>query len=178
MKDNKVGVEIHSIAKQLWGINRSITGDGVRKTLSILGGHVKDLVVFEVPSGTQAFDWVVPKEWSIASGYILTPDGRKICDFNENNLYVVGYSIPVDDSISLAELDKHLYSLLDQPDAIPYVTSYYSERWGFCISHKQRILLEEGVYKVKIDSSLFDGHLTYVEIKTSLSVLPFIINSP
>jgi len=159
-----IGVKIHNLAKQLWGINRSITGDGVRKTLSILDGHVKDLVVFEVASGTQVFDWVVPKEWSIVSGYILTPSGRKICDFNENNLHVVGYSTPVDDSISLEELNKHLYSLPDQTDAIPYVTSYYAERWGFCLSHKQRMLLEEGTYKVKIDSCLFDGHLTYGEL--------------
>ena len=155
---------MHKLAEELFPINRSITGDGVRKTLSILNEYVKDLVVFEVPSGTKVLDWVVPKEWSIVSGHILTPSGRKICDFNENNLHVVGYSIPVDESISLAELDKHLYSLPDQPDAIPYVTSYYVERWGFCISHKQRILLEEGAYKVKIDSCLFDGHLTYGEL--------------
>jgi aminopeptidase-like protein len=155
---------MYRLAEELFPINRSITGDGVRKTLSILNEHVKNLVVFEVPSGTQVLDWVVPKEWSIVSGYILTPSGRKICDFNENNLHVVGYSIPVDDYISLAELEKHLYSLPDQPDAIPYVTSYYAERWGFCISHKQRMLLEEGIYKVKIDSSLFDGYLTYGEL--------------
>ncbi len=159
-----IGVKIHNLATQLGGINRSITGDGVRKTLSILDGHVKDLVVFEVASGTQVLDWVVPKEWSIVSGYILTPSGRKICDFNENNLHVVGYSTPVDDSISLEELNKHLYSLSDQTDSIPYVTSYYEERWGFCLSHKQRMLLEEGTYKVKIDSCLFDGHLTYGEL--------------
>lgn len=155
---------MYRLAEELFPINRSITGDGVRKTLSILNEHVKNLDVFEVPSGTQVLDWVVPKEWSIVSGYILTPSGRKICDFNENNLHVVGYSIPVDDSVSLAELEKHLYSLPDQPDAIPYVTSYYAERWGFCISHKQRMLLEEGIYKVKIDSSLFDGSLTYGEL--------------
>ena len=159
-----IGSEMHRLAEKLFPINRSITGDGVRKTLSILNEYVKDLVVFEVPSGTQVFDWVVPKEWSIVSGYILSPSGRKICDFNENNLHIVGYSTPVDDSISLLELDKHLYSLPDQPDAIPYVTSYYEERWGFCMSHKQRELLEEGTYKVKIDSSLFDGHLTYGEL--------------
>ena len=81
---SNLGVEIHNLAKQLWGINRSITGDGVRKTLSILGEFVKDLVVFEVPSGTQVLDWVVPREWSIVSGYIITPSGRKICDFNED----------------------------------------------------------------------------------------------
>ena len=155
---------MYRLAEELFPINRSITGDGVRKTLSILNEHVKNLDVFEVPSGTQVLDWVVPKEWSIVSGYILTPSGRKICDFNENNLHVVGYSIPVDDSVSLAELEKHLYSLPDQPDAIPYVTSYYAKRWGFCISHKQRMLLEEGIYKVKIDSSLFDGYLTYGEL--------------
>jgi aminopeptidase-like protein len=159
-----IGHKMHKLAKKLFPINRSLTGEGVRKTLSIINEYVKDLVIFEVPSGTQVFDWTIPKEWSIENGYILTPSGKKICDLNENNLHIVGYSIPVNDSISLAELDKHLYSLPDQPDAIPYVTSYYSERWGFCISNKQRILLEEGIYKVKIDSRLFDGHLTYGEL--------------
>ncbi|MDC3262057.1 DUF4910 domain-containing protein [Candidatus Pseudothioglobus singularis] len=159
-----IGIKIHNLAKRLWGINRSITGNGVRKTLSILNEHIKDLVVIEVESGTQAFDWIVPKEWSIVGGYILTPSGRKICNFDENNLHILGYSTPVDNSISLEELNKHLYSLPDQPDAIPYVTSYYVERWGFCLPHKQRELLEEGTYKVKIDSCLFDGNLTYGEL--------------
>jgi aminopeptidase-like protein len=159
-----IGIKIHNLAKRLWGINRSITGNGVRKTLSILNEHIKDLVVIEVESGTQAFDWIVPKEWSIVGGYILTPSGRKICNFDENNLHILGYSTPVDNSISLEELNKHLYSLPDQPDAIPYVTSYYEERWGFCLPHKQRELLEEGTYKVKIDSCLFDGNLTYGEL--------------
>ena len=159
-----IGNKMHGLAEKLFPINRSLTGNGVRETLSILNEYIKDLVLFEVPSGTQALDWVVPKEWSIVSGHILTPSGRKICDFNENNLHIVGYSTPVDDSISLVELDKHLYSLPDQPDAIPYVTSYYAERWGFCLPHKQRMLLEEGTYKVEIDSCLFDGHLTYGEL--------------
>ena len=159
-----IGNKMHGLAEKLFPINRSITGNGVRETLSILNEYIKDLVLFEVPSGTQALDWVVPKEWSIVSGHILTPSGRKICDFNENNLHIVGYSTPVDDSISLVELDKHLNSLPDQPDAIPYVTSYYAERWGFCLTHKQRMLLEEGTYKVEIDSCLFDGHLTYGEL--------------
>ena len=159
-----IGNKMHGLAEKLFPISRSLTGNGVRETLSILNEYIKDLVLFEVPSGTQALDWVVPKEWSIVSGHILTPSGRKICDFNENNLHIVGYSIPVDDSISLVELDKHLYSLPDQPDAIPYVTSYYAERWGFCLPHKQRMLLEEGTYKVEIDSCLFDGHLTYGEL--------------
>jgi len=155
---------MHKLAEKLFPLNRSITGDGVRKTLSLLGENIKDLVIFEVPSGTKVFDWVVPKEWSILSGYILTPGGKKICDFNQNNLHVIGYSAPVNDSISLEDLDKHLYSLSDQPNAIPYVTSYYAERWGFCITHKERALLEEGVYKVKVDSCLFDGNLTYGEL--------------
>ena len=159
-----IGNKMHGLAEKLFPISRSLTGNGVRETLSILNEYIKDLVLFEVPSGTQVLDWVVPKEWSIVSGHILTPSGRKICDFNENNLHIVGYSIPVDDSISLVELDKHLYSLPDQPDAIPYVTSYYAERWGFCLPHKQRMLLEEGTYKVEIDSCLFDGHLTYGEL--------------
>ncbi|MDA9319335.1 DUF4910 domain-containing protein [Candidatus Thioglobus sp.] len=159
-----IGHEMHELAKKLYPLNRSLTGDGVRQTLSIINKHLKDIVIFEVPTGSKVFDWVVPKEWRIKNAYILTPGGNKICNFKENNLHVLGYSSPVDKSISLADLNKHLYSLPEQPNAIPYVTSYYSERWGFCISHEQRILLEEGLYKIKIDSVLFNGSLTYGEL--------------
>jgi len=159
-----LGMEIHNLAKKLWPINRSITGKGVRDTLGVIKSEIPDLQVFEVPSGTRVFDWQVPKEWSIKDAYIVTPSGEKICKFKENNLHVVGYSIPVHKKINFAELQNNLHSLPDQPEAIPYVTSYYEERWGFCISHNERQKLKEGEYEVYIDSELFDGSLTYAEI--------------
>jgi aminopeptidase-like protein len=160
-----IGGEIHALARRLWPINRSITGDGVRETLSILKSlHLADLTIHEVPTGTPVLDWTVPKEWRIRAAYIVTPTGQKICDFAENNLHVVGYSVPVDRTMTRTELDEHLHSLPEQPEAIPYVTSYYRERWGFCLSHRQRSQLEEGTYRVFIDSELFDGSLTYGEL--------------
>ena len=160
-----IGHEIHRLAQALWPLNRSITGDGVRETLRVIQRlHLPELTIHEVPTGTRAFDWVVPREWKIRAAYIVTPDGRRICDFAENNLHVVGYSIPVDRTLSLEELNAHLHSLPDRPDAIPFVTSYYQERWGFCLTHHQRLQLQEGTYRVVIDSELFDGALTYGEV--------------
>jgi aminopeptidase-like protein len=156
--------DIYALAEKLWPINRSITGDGVRETLSIIKNELPDLNTFEVPSGTQVFDWVIPKEWRIRDAYIITPSGKKICKFKENNLHLVSYSVPVQKKINLMELQGFLYSLPDQPNAIPYITSYYTERWGFCLTHKERENLEEGDYEVFIDSELFDGSLTYGEI--------------
>jgi aminopeptidase-like protein len=158
-----IGEEIHRLAQVLWPLNRSITGDGVRETLRIIQQHLPELTIHEVPSGTSAFDWVVPREWRIRSAYIATPDGRRICDLAENNLHVVGYSVPIDQAMPLGELNEHLHSLPDRPDAIPFVTSYYQERWGFCLTHRQRTELREGTYRVVIDSELFDGSLTYAE---------------
>ena len=137
----KVGKESYQLCKDLFPICRSITGNGVRKTLEIIRKYLPDLKTFEVPTGTKAYDWTVPKEWNITDAYIIGPDGNKIVDFKESNLHVVGYSVPVDKTIPLVELQKHLYSIPEQPDAIPYVTSYYQERWGFCISEKQRAKL-------------------------------------
>jgi aminopeptidase-like protein len=160
-----IGDEIHQLARTLWPINRSITGDGVRKTLSIIKRlHLPDLTIHEVPTGTPVFDWVVPKEWRIRAAYIVTPRGERICDFAENNLHVVGYSTAVDCVVPLEELDRHLHSLPDRPTAIPFVTSYYQERWGFSLSHEQRSRLEPGPYRVLIDAELFDGSLTYGEL--------------
>lgn len=152
------------MAQQLWSINRSLTGDGVRETLSILGSKLPELVIQDVPTGSKAFDWTVPKEWKVTEAYILTPDGRKICDFSKNNLSLVGYSIPFEGFVSLEELQTHLHSLESQPDAIPYVTSYYKETWGFCLSQNERDLLEPGAYKVVIKSKLFEGTLNYGEL--------------
>lgn len=158
------GVMIHALASKLWPLNRSLTGDGVRSTLSIIKEEIPDLNVFEVPSGTQVFDWTVPKEWRVNDAYIISPSGKKICDFRKNNLHLVGYSIPVRVKISLNELQNHLYSLPKQPEAIPYITSYYQERWGFCISHNERLNLEDGEYEVCVDTNLFNGNLTYGEV--------------
>ena len=159
-----VGEEIHAFARHLWPINRSLTGDGVRQTLREIATHLPELVVHSVSTGTTAFDWQVPKEWNVKQAYILTPNGRKICDFDTNNLHLVGYSAPFRGALSLDELQKHLYSLPDQPEAVPYITSYYSERWGFCISETERQTLEDGIYEVVVDTQLFDGELNFGEL--------------
>ncbi len=147
---------------RLWPICRSLTGDGVRESLAILGEEM-DLKTSAIKSGEQVFDWTVPKEWRIRDAYIVCPDGRKIAQFKENNLHVLNYSTPVDRMVSLEELKDHLYSLPSMPKAIPYVTSYYKEKWGFCISHEELERLGEGDYRVFIDSELFDGELNYAE---------------
>ncbi|MDA8612572.1 DUF4910 domain-containing protein [Candidatus Pelagibacter bacterium] len=159
-----IGNQIHELARDLWPINRSITGDGVRKTFKIISKILPKLKVYSVPSHTKVFDWTVPKEWVVKNAYIVTPKGKKICDFSKNNLHLVGYSIPFKGNISLNELKKHLYTLPDQPNAIPYVTSYYKERWGFCLTHEQFETLEDGIYKIVVDSALFDGELNYGEL--------------
>ena len=152
-------------AVDLFPINRSITGNGVRQTLNYIKDIVPEMNIIEVPSGTKCFDWTVPKEWNCDDGYIIDPDGNKICDFKNNNLHVVGYSTPIDKEIEYEELIEHLYHIEDQPTAIPYITSYYSERWGFCLSFNEFKKLKKGTYKVKINSELKDGNLTYGEIK-------------
>ncbi|WP_027416157.1 DUF4910 domain-containing protein [Aneurinibacillus terranovensis] len=153
----------YELLKRLFPICRSITGDGVRKTLKIIQEMIP-LQIHEVRTGTKVFDWEVPKEWNIRDAYILDENGNKVVDFQKNNLHVVGYSIPINKEVDLAELNQHLYSLENQPDAIPYITSYYKEHWGFCISHNQRKQLKEGKYRVYIDSELKDGFLTYGEL--------------
>jgi len=162
--DNEVnlGLQMHQLMARLFPICRSITGDGVRETLRIISDIIP-LTIQEVPTGTAAFDWAVPKEWNIRDAYIADENGNKIVDFRKNNLHVVGYSVPVDKWITLPELQEHLYSLPEQPNAIPYVTSYYKERWGFCISHDERAKLKDGKYHVYINSTLEEGSLTYGE---------------
>ena len=159
-----IGDEIYKFAKGLWPFNRSITGDGLRDTLTRISKHLPALKIKSVLSGTKVFDWTVPKEWKIKEAYIITPKGKKICDFSQNNLHLVGYSIPFKGEVSFDELKRHLYTLPDQPNAIPYVTSYYEQRWGFCLSQEQLDSLENGTYKVVIESSLFDGELNYGEL--------------
>ena len=157
------GPEMHALMADLFPICRSITGDGVRESLRVIQRRIPFTIV-EVPSGTTAFDWIIPKEWNITDAYVLDESGKKIVDFQKSNLHVVGYSVPVNKTVSFSELQAHLYSLEDQPNAIPYVTSYYEERWGFCIPHNLRQTLKEGSYKVVIDSELKYGHLTYAEL--------------
>ena len=159
-----VGQRMHDLARRLWPLNRSITGEGTRETLRVLQEICPAMVLHDVPSGTAAFDWIVPDAWNVRAAYIIAPDGARICDFAENNLHLLGYSIPIDEEMDLAALQGHLYSLPDQPDAIPYVTSYYARRWGFCLSQRARDALAPGSYRVVIDATLAPGALTYGEI--------------
>ena len=159
-----IGKNIYKFAQELWPINRSITGKGTKETLKLIKQHLPQLKINSVPSGTNVFDWIIPKEWDVKEAYVITPSGEKICDFSKNNLHLVGYSIPFEGEISFDELKKHLYTLPDQPNAIPYITSYYEERWGFCLSQEQFDTLENGSYKVIIKSTLFDGELNYGEL--------------
>jgi aminopeptidase-like protein len=157
-----IGRELYDLLVELYPICRSITGAGQRETLKILRRHI-DLTVHEVRSGTQVFDWTVPREWNIRDAYIKDASGRKIVDFAHSNLHVVSYSVPVHRRLSLAALKPHLFTLPERPEWIPYRTFYYREDWGFCLSHRQFLQLKEGEYEVHIDSSLEDGALTYGE---------------
>ncbi|MDO6718390.1 DUF4910 domain-containing protein [Psychrosphaera sp. 1_MG-2023] len=159
-----LGQKIYKWCQDLFPICRSITGPGTRQTLTYLQDLLPGLTIHAVPSGTQVFDWTVPDEWQIKDAYILGPDGQKVVDFKDNNLHVVGYSIPTNETLTLEQLQPHLYSLPEQPDAIPYVTSYYSKRWGFCLAHNQRELLAPGHYQVVVDSELGPGVLNYGEL--------------
>ena len=158
------GLEIYGFAKELWPINRSITGEGVRTTLDMVKQYLPDLEIKSIPSGTEVFDWTVPNEWKVNDAYIVTPNGEQICKFTDSNLHLLGYSIPFKGRMSLAQLKDHLYTLPDQPNAIPYITSYYKERWGFCLTHEHLESLVEGEYEVYIDSELFPGELNYGEL--------------
>ncbi|MEY8213820.1 MAG: DUF4910 domain-containing protein [Colwellia sp.] len=159
-----VGLNMHNLCRELFPINRSITGNGVRETLSILKRNLPNLKIHEVNSGTAVFDWTVPEEWNVTEAYIENEQSERIIDFSVNNLHLVGYSTAVDKYLTLDELNGNLYSLPDQPDAIPYITSYYSKRWGFCLTHNQRQKLKDGTYHVVIKSELKPGVLNYGEL--------------
>lgn len=163
----EIGLRMYEFVSSIFPICRSITGKGVRETLSALEKYVGrdiELRIYNVPTGTKVFDWDVPKEWSIREAYIEDENGNKIIDMKQNNLHVMGYSAPVDRIVDLEELKQYIYTQPEQPEVIPYVTSYYKERFGFCMSEKQKQSLKEGNYHIYIDSELFNGNLTYGEI--------------
>ncbi len=158
----ELGGQLHSFASRLYPICRSITGNGIRQTLNLIGERIP-LKLFEVPTGTAVFDWTVPKEWNIRDAYIKDSRGVRVVDFQRHNLHVVNYSVPVSATFQLRELRPYLHTITEYPDWIPYRTSYYKEAWGFCLSHRDMLALEDGEYEICIDSSLEDGSLTYGE---------------
>ena len=139
----KIGADMHRLMTEMYPICRSITGNGLRQSLRIIQKHIP-LELHEVPTGTQVFDWTVPKEWNIRDAYVKDPRGKKVIDFKLSSLHVVNYSTPVHKKMPLRELREHLHSIQDHPDWIPYRTSYYRENWGFCLSHRMLENLEEG----------------------------------
>jgi len=161
---NTKSSEIEKYFDRLWPICRSITGDGLRESFEILK-EIIPLELHEVESGKEVLDWTVPDEWNIRDAYIITPAGEKIADFKTNNLHVVNYSTPVDREITFEELEPHLHYKKELPNAVPYITTYYKKRWGFCIDYNTfRYLPREGTYRVKIDSSLKSGSLTFGDL--------------
>ena len=162
LSDLQVGEEMHRFIEELFPICRSITGDGVRETLQKVKRHVP-LEIHEIPTGTQVFDWNIPKEWNIKDAYIKNSKGYRVVDFRQSNLHVISYSVPVKAKMSFEELKGHIHTLPDHPDWIPYRTSYYKEQWGFCLSQNQLSSMTDEEYEVCIDSTLKSGHLTYGE---------------
>ena len=161
-RNSKVEKELFSLMQELFPICRSITGNGVRKTLRILKEEI-DLKIINVPSGTKVFDWKIPNEWNIKDAYVKNSKGERIIDFKKSNLHVLNYSMPIKKTISKKELKKHLHSLPEKPNSIPYVTSYYKRNWGFCVAHNSLKSFNDDHYDVHIDSTLQPGSLTYGE---------------
>ena len=159
---DKLGVEMYQMVSDLYPVCRSITGEGVRETLQFLK-KIVPLEINKIPSGTKVFDWSIPKEWNIRDAYVKDSKGNRIIDFRESNLHVLNYSVPVQKKVSLQELKKHLFTIPEHPEWIPYRTSYYHENWGFCLRHKDFVKLKEDNYEICIDSTLQNGHLTFGE---------------
>jgi len=160
---NSLAKEIYSWTEDLFPICRSLTGEGVRQTLRYIENLLPGLNIREIASGTKVFDWEIPKEWNVKEAFVEDEDGRRIVCFEQNNLHLLGYSTPVDQWVTLSELEEHLYSIENQPDVIPYRTSYYAPNWGFCISQRQRNSLKAKKYRVVINTSLTNGVLNYGE---------------
>jgi aminopeptidase-like protein len=154
---------MHRWATDLFPIHRSLTGAGVRQTLAYLQDLLPGLRVESVASGTRAFDWTVPDEWTVRAASITHESGERVADIADHTLHLMGYSVPVDATLPLEALQEHLHSLPEQPDAIPYVTSYYERRWGFCMAHRKRAQLKPGLYRVRIDTDLSPGVMNYGE---------------
>ncbi len=158
----EIGREMHAFIRQMFPLCRSITGAGFRETLSMVNPYIP-LEIHEIPTGTPVFDWTVPKEWNIRDAYVKDSKGERVIDFRKSNLHVVSYSVPVKTTLPLSDLKKHLFTLPENPDWIPYRTSYYQETWGFCLSHHALLKMKDDLYEICIDSSLEPGHLTYGE---------------
>lgn len=158
------GLYLHDLATRLFPIHRSLTGNGVRETLAIIGEHLPGLQIHEVASGTEVLDWTVPDEWNVTSAYLEDSSGKRIIDIADSNVHLVSYSVPVDVRLPLAELQEHLHSDPEHRDAIPYVTSYYYRTWGFCLTAEQREQLVDGEYHAVIEGTLEPGSLTYGEL--------------
>lgn len=156
------GAEMIELMRELYPIPRSLTGDGVRRTLARLSQEVP-LEITEVPTGTRVFDWTVPKEWNVDEAWIADPDGNRVVDFADSSLHLLGYSVPVRERMSLAELKERVFTHPDNPSWIPYRTSYYNENWGFCLSQRRLDSLPDGEYEVHVGTRLEDGHVTYGE---------------
>jgi aminopeptidase-like protein len=162
--DSNAGVGMHALMAELFPICRSLTGPGLRQTLARLA-EIVPYTLNEISSGTQCFDWTVPPEWSIRDAWVENSAGERVIDFRVNNLHVVGYSEPVDQILPLSELRKHLHTLPELPNAIPYVTSYYSRYWGFCLSQENLDRLVDGEYRAVVDATLDgNGSMTYADL--------------
>lgn len=158
-----IGADLHSLMRELFPIPRSLTGDGVRSTLAVIGRDLP-LDIVELPTGTRVFDWTLPREWNVRAAWVEGPDGRRIIDVADSPLHLLGYSVPVDTVVDREELLEHIYTDPRDPHVVPYRTSYWSERWGFCTTQRQADSLPEGSYHVVVDATLDDGHVTYGEV--------------
>ena len=156
-KPEILGQALHRFAAELYPVCRSITGDGIRRTLAMIKERIP-LQISEVPTGTAVFDWIIPKEWNVRDAYIKDMRGERVIDFGRSNLHLMNYSAPVHATLPLSEIKPHLFTIPEHPDWIPYRTSYYKEDWGFCLSHEQMLSLRDAEYEVCVDSTLEDGH--------------------